>query len=77
MKCVICKHGETRPGTTTIVFQRAGATLVIRNVPGEICQNCGEVYLSPEVAQELLAKAEDALRAGVVVDVREFLPAVA
>jgi hypothetical protein len=44
---------------------------------GEICQNCGEVYLSPEVAQELLAKAEDALRAGMVVDVREFLPAAA
>jgi hypothetical protein len=47
---------------------------------GEICQNCGEVYLtylSPEVVQELLAKAEDALRAGMMVDVREFLPAAA
>ena len=44
---------------------------------GEICQNCREAYLSPEVAQELLAKAEDALRAGMMVDVREFLPAAA
>ncbi|MBO9362918.1 MAG: type II toxin-antitoxin system MqsA family antitoxin [Thermoflexus sp.] len=43
MKCVICKHGETRPGTAAIVFQQAGATVAIRNVPGEICQSCGEV----------------------------------
>jgi hypothetical protein len=33
--------------------------------------------LSHEVAQELRAQAEDALRTGAVVDLREFLPAVA
>jgi len=77
MKCVICKHGETRPGTTSVTLQRDGATVVVRNVPAEVCSNCGEAYLSEELSRELLAQAEEALRAGVLVDIREFAPATA
>jgi hypothetical protein len=25
MKCVICKHGETRPGKTTVTLDRGGS----------------------------------------------------
>ncbi|MCX6683251.1 MAG: YgiT-type zinc finger protein [Methanoregula sp.] len=28
MKCVICKHGNTKEGTTTVTFDRDGMTLV-------------------------------------------------
>ncbi len=72
MKCVICKHGETRAGKTTVTLERGGATLVIKGVPALICDNCGEAYVDEEIARELLAAAEAALRAGVQVDVREF-----
>ena len=41
MKCVICKHGETMPGKSTVTLERNGATLVFQQVPGEVCQNCG------------------------------------
>lgn len=72
MKCVICKHGEIRPGRTTVTLEHGGATLVIKGVPARICDNCGEAYVDEEITRQLLGIAEEALRAGVQVDVREF-----
>jgi YgiT-type zinc finger domain-containing protein len=72
MKCVICKHGETRPGKTTVTLERSGVTLVIKSVPAQICDNCGEAYVDEDITRQLLATADEALRAGVQVDVREF-----
>jgi len=72
MKCAICKHGETRPGKTTVTLQRNGMTLVIRNVPAEVCENCGEAYVDEATARELLHGAKAAARAGVMVDIREY-----
>ena len=45
MKCVICKHGETKEGTTTVTFDRDGMTLVVKDVPAQVCTNCGEDYV--------------------------------
>jgi YgiT-type zinc finger domain-containing protein len=72
MKCVICKHGETRPGATTVTLERGGATLVVKGVPARVCDNCGEAYLEDDVTHRLLVTAREALRAGVQVDVRDF-----
>ncbi len=75
MKCVICRQGETHPGKTTVTLERGGATLVVKNVPAQICDNCGEDFVDEEVTRRLTAIAEDAFRAGVQVDVREFVGA--
>lgn len=72
MKCVICKHGETRPGKTTVTLERGGATIVVKGVPAWICDNCGEAYVDEKTTRQLLGTAEEALRAGIQVDVREF-----
>ncbi len=77
MKCTICKRGATRPGETDVALQRDGATVIVRHVPAEVCQNCGEAYVSQEVSRTLLGQAEQALAAGVVVSIREYRPAVA
>jgi len=73
MKCVVCKHGETRPGKTTVTLERGGVTLVIKNVPARICDDCAEAYVDEEITRQLLGTAEEALRAGVQVDVREYV----
>lgn len=75
MKCVVCKHGETRPGRTTITLERNGGALVIRNVPADVCENCGEAYVSAEVTRSLLASASETLKKGVELDIREFATA--
>jgi YgiT-type zinc finger domain-containing protein len=72
MKCVICKHGETHLGTTTITLERGSTTLVFKGVPAQICNNCGEAYLDEETSKQLLATAEDAVNGGVQVEIREF-----
>lgn len=72
MICVVCKHGQTRKGFTTVTLERGGAALVIRKVPADICDNCGEAYVSAEVTRSLLASARETLRSGVEVDIREF-----
>jgi YgiT-type zinc finger domain-containing protein len=75
MKCVICKHGETAPATTTVTLERGSMTLVFKNVPAQVCQNCGEAYLDEATSTHLLAIVEEAARAGVQVDVREYVAA--
>ena len=72
MKCVICKRGETTPGRTTVTLEREGLTLVFRNVPAEVCRNCGEAYVDESTSRDLLRRGEDATKAGIAVDVREY-----
>jgi len=75
MKCPICRTGETQPGKATVTLEREGLTLVVRGVPARVCANCGEEYVDEVETQRLIAAAEEALRAGVKVDVREFIVA--
>ncbi len=75
MKCVICKQGVTKPGSATVTLTREQLTLVVKGVPAEICENCGEEYVDEATTTRLLETAEDAARAGVEVDVREYVAA--
>jgi YgiT-type zinc finger domain-containing protein len=59
----------------TATLEREGATLIFKGVPAEVCQSCGESYLSSEVSQKLLEQAEESLKKGVQVDVRRFIAA--
>jgi YgiT-type zinc finger domain-containing protein len=72
MKCVICKHGETQAGTTTMTLERNETTVVLKNVPAEVCQTCGEAYVDAATTKQLLHIVEEAAKAGVQVDVRLY-----
>lgn len=73
MKCVICKQGNTRPGVTVVTLQRDDRTLVIKGVPAEICENCGEYYLSDEIAKKVYRQAEESLKHGAEVEIGRFV----
>ncbi|MBI3293090.1 MAG: type II toxin-antitoxin system MqsA family antitoxin [Elusimicrobia bacterium] len=75
MKCVICRKGETREGHTVAALSRGSATVVFRDVPAQVCQNCGEAYLAEATTSQLLKLAESAAHAGVQVEGREYLAA--
>lgn len=72
MKCVICKHGQTRPGKATVPLTREQAVVVVKEVPAEICDNCGEFYVSEQNTKLLLQRAETALGSGVEVEIIRF-----
>lgn len=72
MKCVICRMGQTRPGTVTVTLQRGDCTIVFRDVPADVCENCGEYYLDESVAERLLDKAEQACQSGAEVGILRY-----
>jgi YgiT-type zinc finger domain-containing protein len=72
MKCVVGKRGETQPGTTTVTFERGKRTLVMREVPAEVCENCGKDHVNETVDHEELA--DKMAQSDVQVDVREYVP---
>lgn len=72
LTCVICKHGRTEPGSTSVTLERGGSTVVFKAVPAAICDICGEAYLSSETTTALLDALEAALSAGVQVAVRAY-----
>ena len=72
MKCAICKHGETHPGTATVTLERDNVTLIFKDVPAQVCANCGEEYIEAPVTRQLLTSAEEAEKAGVELDVRHY-----
>ena len=72
MKCVICRQGETEPGTTTMTLERDTTTVVFKNVPAEVCQVCGEAYLDAKTTRHSLHIVEEAARVGVQVTVRSY-----
>lgn len=72
---MICRNGNTQPGSATVSLTREHTTVVVKGVPADICDNCGEEYLDASVTDRLLAIAEEAAQAGVEVDVRQFIAA--
>jgi len=75
MNCSICRHGEIKPGHATVTLARGGTTLVFKDVPADVCANCGEAFHPEEVTRTLLAQAEQAALAGVEVGVRRYAAA--
>jgi len=72
MKCTICKQGETLPGKTTVVLERGKTTVVIKDVPAEICENCGEYYLTEEMTAKVMEMAEGAVQHNAEIEVLRF-----
>lgn len=72
MKRVICKTGLTHPGTTTVMLQRNNSVVVVRDVPAEICEDCGEYSLSEPVAKRVYADADATVQRHVEVEILRY-----
>ena len=72
MKCVICKTGQTHLGVTTVTLQRSQTVVVVRDVPAEICDDCGEYYLSEPIARRVYADAEATAKRQVEVEIQRY-----
>jgi YgiT-type zinc finger domain-containing protein len=72
MQCTLCKVGETNHGLTTVVLHRGDTSLIIKQVPADICTNCGEYYLSESIASRVLHLSEEAVAKGTEVEILRF-----
>ena len=70
MACFYCK-GEMRPSTTVFTVQIENAVIVIKNVPCEECDQCGEVEISDAMMQQLeriVEKTKQLMQEVAVID---------
>lgn len=57
-----------------MTFRRDRRTVVINNVPADVCETCGEAYVDEDVTAQVLASAAKARKAQAQVVVRDFAP---
>jgi len=72
MECLICKNGTTKEGFDTVSFEKEGHLIVIRQVPGEVCENCGHFYIDSAVAVELQKKTKKAIADGAELEIFKY-----
>ena len=72
MNCVICKHGNTQAGSTTVTLQKGESTIIFKGVPADVCDNCGEYYLSESITKQLHIRADEAVKNGAEVEILRY-----
>ena len=73
MHCTICRGGRTRPGSTNIVLFRGAATIILKDVPAEVCGDCAEPVFSEAISARVLGLAEEAVERGAEVEILRFV----
>lgn len=68
--CMLCKcKNDKKNSFTTHVVNYSNSVIIIKNVPCEECEQCGEIFYTDEVAEQL----EKTCRSGKKVFYRIFL----
>ena len=52
MNCFMCK-GESEDKNTTFMIELDNCIIIIKNVPSQVCKQCGEISYTDEVAKQL------------------------
>ena len=76
MKCFKCK-GEMRQSVTTFVADKDNSCVVVRHVPCLLCDACGEIAYTGDVAEQLESIVKTAKQALTEVAVVKYPGAVA
>jgi YgiT-type zinc finger domain-containing protein len=71
--CMVCNQAEIISATTSVYLERDELSLVIKNVPVQVCPNCGEAYADETVTTVVLREAEKMAMAGAKMDVIEYM----
>lgn len=75
-KCPIC-GGTIEKGTTTYTADLDFGLVVVRQVPAEVCNQCGEEWIDPEVASKLENTIDQAREKGTEIEVLSYEKKVA
>lgn len=72
MICVTCKTGTYKNGFTTVVLTKGESAIIIKQVPAEVCEQCGEYILSSDVTKKIILMANEAWSNGAEVEIRKY-----
>ncbi len=60
MNCIMCKS-ELSKGLINHIVDSGGRIVIIKNVPADVCGQCGEYYIDNETAMKLEEIVSDLL----------------
>jgi YgiT-type zinc finger domain-containing protein len=66
--CPLC-GGEKKPGFVTFTADLLSGVVVVRDVPAMVCSQCGEEWISDDVAIELDGLVQEAKKRHLQVEV--------
>lgn len=69
MECALCKVGTTENGLVTVTLEKEKSIVLVKNVPADVCSNCGHYYLSEEMAKLVMEKGQEAIKNGAELEV--------
>lgn len=72
MICTTCKNGQSVPGTVTVSLTRGETFVVIKGVPANVCDNCGDYTLEADIAQRVYELANDAVAHHAEVEILRY-----
>jgi YgiT-type zinc finger domain-containing protein len=72
MKCHICRHDGTATGLAIVTLQRGRSTVVIKDVPACVCENCGEEHVDALTSDTLIHIAAHAADTGAEFQTRRY-----
>ncbi|MEC7221477.1 MAG: type II toxin-antitoxin system MqsA family antitoxin [SAR324 cluster bacterium] len=67
MKCVLCRNGEK-----LFTISRDRVAVVVKNVPAQVCQNCGEAYAGDVTASRIFNQDEELVKSDNDVEILHF-----
>ncbi len=71
MSCVFC-GGKIISKKVTFIYEDGDQFFVIRNVPAEVCTQCGERTYSPEITDEIMNFAKQRFQPKNLINVPVF-----
>ena len=72
MKCVLCRNGEIQNGETLFIISRDRVAVIVKNVPAQVCQNCGEAYVDDVKVSRIFNQAEELVKSDNEVEILHF-----
>lgn len=71
MDCIMCKANLYK-GTVNHIVDIDGHIIIVKNVPANVCRQCGEYYVDHETALKLEEIVEESKRSGAEVTIINF-----
>lgn len=75
-RCYFC-GGKLKPGLATLPFVVGSSVVIVKQVPAEVCSQCGEAVMISEVAEVVDGLLKQAQRSGFEVSIVTYCPQVA
>lgn len=72
--CRNCPEGTYHPARETKLLERSQTVLVVKEVPAQVCDLCGDALTTSGTTRRLLEMLSAAEGEGVEMEVRRFAP---